>query len=169
MAVNILYKGSPILKTVSEKVAISIETFDLVEDLKHAVRFEDKVWTFTGLSICAVQIGVPKRVMILGRPLYWAAQRHHQAFDVLINPEITGNSKEVKEEWEGCLSIPGLECLVPRFSEVTVRFLNLSGKICEKVMKNTLARVIQHEIDHMDGKFMTQIAVNSRKKQNHLK
>ena len=107
--------------------------------------------------------------MLLGRPLFWNTQRHHQAFDVLINPEIIEKSEEVKEDWEGCLSIPGIECLVPRHSEIKVKYTSLNGKLHERLMQNTLSRVMQHEIDHMDGKFMTEIAVNSRKKQSHLK
>ena len=169
MATSILYKGSQVLKSVSAEVQVGFETFELVDRLKHAIRFEDKVWTYTGLAICAVQIGEPVRVMILGRPLFWNTMRHHQGFDVLVNPEIVERSQEVKEDWEGCLSIPGIECLVPRHSEIKVKYMGLNGKMQEKIMTETLSRVMQHEIDHMNGKFMTEIAVNTRKKQNHLK
>lgn len=147
---------------------INLDTYELVENLKEAIRFKDKVWTYAGLSICAIQIGVPLRVVIVGRPLYWYCQRHHQAFDVLINPEILWKSEEKIDDWEGCLSIPDLECLVPRYSEVRIKYQNLAGRVLEKTMKNTLSRVIQHEIDHLDGKFMIDLAKDSRKKSNHL-
>ena len=168
MALRILYKGSPVLESLSRTVEINLEIFELIDNLKEAIRFKDKVWTFTGLSICAPQIGVPVRVVIIGRPLYWNCQRHHQAFDVLINPELTYKSKEICEEWEGCLSIPDLECLVPRYSEVKVKYQDLSGKVQEKLMKKTLSRVVQHEIDHLNGKFMTELAKDSRPKEDHL-
>lgn len=168
MALRILYKGSPVLESLSKTVEIGLDTFELVDKLKEAIRFKDKVWTLTGLSICAVQIGIPLRVVIIGRPLYWNCQRHHQAFDVLINPELTFKSQEILEEWEGCLSLPDIECLVPRHSEVRIKYQDLSGKTQQKLMKKTLSRVIQHEIDHLNGKFMTELAKDSRPKMNHL-
>jgi peptide deformylase len=69
----------------------------------------------------------------------------------LINPEITPESQETKEGWEGCLSIPDIRGMVPRFTAVTVKALDRHGRPLELRLKNFPARVAQHETDHLDG------------------
>jgi peptide deformylase len=70
---------------------------------------------------------------------------------VLINPEIAAVGGETIEDWEGCLSIPGVRGRVPRAQEVTVRALNRQGERVEFTARDFAARVIQHEHDHLDG------------------
>ena len=69
----------------------------------------------------------------------------------LINPEITPNTDAQEEGWEGCLSIPDIRGMVPRFTDITVRALDRNGKKIELRLKKFAARVAQHETDHLDG------------------
>jgi peptide deformylase len=70
---------------------------------------------------------------------------------VIINPEITPNASDKREGWEGCLSIPDIRGMVPRFTDITVLALDRHGKPIELKLKDFSARVAQHETDHLDG------------------
>jgi peptide deformylase len=70
---------------------------------------------------------------------------------VIVNPEIVPSGSTKEEGWEGCLSIPDIRGMVPRFTEVTVSALDRHGKTVELQLKNFPARVVQHETDHLDG------------------
>ena len=70
---------------------------------------------------------------------------------VIINPEIIPNAPAVEEGWEGCLSIPDIRGMVPRYTDITVRALDREGRKIELKLKNFPARVAQHETDHLDG------------------
>ena len=69
----------------------------------------------------------------------------------LINPEITPEGQETKDGWEGCLSIPDIRGMVPRFTSIVVKALDRQGRPLELRLKNFPARVVQHETDHLDG------------------
>jgi peptide deformylase len=69
----------------------------------------------------------------------------------VINPEISANGDTVEEGWEGCLSIPDIRGMVPRFTDITLRALDRNGKPMELRLKHFAARVAQHETDHLDG------------------
>ena len=69
----------------------------------------------------------------------------------LINPEIVPDGQDQKEGWEGCLSIPDIRGMVPRFTSITVKALDREGRPLELRLKNFAARVAQHETDHLDG------------------
>ena len=69
----------------------------------------------------------------------------------IVNPQIVPNSEATEEGWEGCLSIPDIRGMVPRFTDVTLRGVDRSGKAIERRLKNFPARVAQHETDHLDG------------------
>ena len=70
---------------------------------------------------------------------------------VIINPEIVPNAPATEEGWEGCLSIPDIRGMVPRFTDITVKALDRAGHKVELTLKNFAARVTQHETDHLDG------------------
>ena len=70
---------------------------------------------------------------------------------VIINPEIIANTPATEEGWEGCLSIPDIRGMVPRFTDITVKALGRDGRGVELTLKNFSARVAQHEADHLDG------------------
>ena len=69
----------------------------------------------------------------------------------VINPEITPEGSEKKDGWEGCLSIPDIRGMVPRFTSVIVKALDREGRAIELRLKDFAARVAQHETDHLDG------------------
>jgi peptide deformylase len=70
---------------------------------------------------------------------------------VIINPEIVPNAPATEEGWEGCLSIPDIRGMVPRYTDITVKALGRDGRPVELTLKNFAARVAQHETDHLDG------------------
>ena len=70
---------------------------------------------------------------------------------VIVNPEIVSGNSAKEEGWEGCLSIPDIRGMVPRFTDITVSALDRNGKAIELLLKNFPARVVQHETDHLDG------------------
>jgi peptide deformylase len=70
---------------------------------------------------------------------------------VIINPEIVANSSAIEEGWEGCLSIPDIRGMVPRYTDIRVQALDRTGRPIELNLKNFPARVAQHETDHLEG------------------
>jgi len=70
---------------------------------------------------------------------------------VIINPEIAPNGSAIEEGWEGCLSIPDIRGMVPRYTDILLRALDRAGRTIELPLKNFPARVAQHETDHLDG------------------
>jgi len=70
---------------------------------------------------------------------------------VIINPEIVPNGAEIEEGWEGCLSIPDIRGMVPRYTDIRLKALDRAGRAIELPLKNFPARVAQHETDHLDG------------------
>ena len=161
---KILYHNNSLLKQVSRPVTNFQEISEIVDKLKESLRYEDKVWTGTGLSLCGIQIGIPLRVIILARPLFWTHCKFHHGFDIIINPKILKSDSAIVEDWEGCLSYPDIECFVPRPKKIELEYLSFSNISKKKTLDNLAARVLQHEIDHLDGVLMTEKAVDSRKK-----
>ena len=123
-----------------------VETID--DSIQRLIdRMIDDMYDGNGVGLAAPQIGVPLRVIVFdpgkreggGKP------------QVLINPELVSGEGEVCET-EGCLSVPGRACDVPRYEKVTVRGLDRKGhRVKIKEATGLLARVLQHEIDHLDG------------------
>ena len=70
---------------------------------------------------------------------------------IVINPEIIPTTPAIEEGWEGCLSIPDIRGMVPRYTDITVKALDREGRSVELALKNFAARVAQHETDHLDG------------------
>jgi peptide deformylase len=71
--------------------------------------------------------------------------------EVVINPEIIERSKELVKDWEGCLSIPGIRGHVPRYQRIRARYRTLDGREVENEFQDFVARVFQHEDDHLRG------------------
>lgn len=105
-----------------------------------------------GMGIAAPQVGISQQFFILSSH---PNSRYPYAPDVppffVINPERITHSDTSNKDWEGCLSLPGIRALVPRFDDITVRFQTLEGDTIEKTYDGFLARVFQHEHDHLNG------------------
>ena len=102
--------------------------------------------------MAAPQIGVPLRVVIFGidkNPRYPDAPPI--PLTVLVNPEISPVGEVMDEGWEGCLSVPGMRGLVPRYTHIRYRGLDAEGKPVDRKADGFHARVVQHECDHLDG------------------
>jgi peptide deformylase len=108
---------------------------------------------YQGIGLAAPQVHEGLRLFVAGV----AAADDEEVDDedvplmALINPEITPVGKEVVDDWEGCLSIPGIRGRVPRARQISVRAFNRQGKKVEIAASGYTARVIQHETDHLDG------------------
>jgi peptide deformylase len=118
----------------------------LVEDMQDTMRH------LNGAGLAAPQIGVALRVVIFGfesNPRY--PREEPVPFTVLINPELTPLSDEEEEGWEGCLSLPGLRGIVPRYKHLRYRGCDVEGNAIDRSVSGFHARVVQHECDHLDG------------------
>ena len=109
-----------------------------------------------GAGLAAPQIGVPLRVVIFGSDDPAARNPRYPDADpvprtVLINPVITFLSHEMEEGWEGCLSVPGLRGVVPRFRRLRYIGVDAERNPIDRVVEGFHARVVQHECDHLDG------------------
>ena len=113
---------------------------------------EDTMRALDGAGLAAPQIGVDLRVVIFG---FERNARYPEAeavpYTVLINPQLTPLSDEVEEDWEGCLSVPGLRGLVPRWQRLRYTGFDVDGRPIDRRVEGFHARVVQHECDHLDG------------------
>lgn len=120
--------------------------YALLEDMKDTMKKEN------GVGIAAPQIGVNLRVVIFG---FEHNKRYPDEepvpFTVLINPEIEILSDEMVEDWEGCLSVPGMRGMVPRYKKLKYSGYDAEGNFFSRKVKDFHARVVQHECDHING------------------
>lgn len=107
----------------------------------------------SGVGIAAPQVYESSRIFIMAsRPNARYPHAPEMPATALINPEILDRSDRTERDWEGCLSIPGLRARVPRAVQVQVRYTGIDGTEKTTVFDDFLARVFQHELDHLDGK-----------------
>jgi len=139
--------GEPLLQTVAAPVTrFDAELLALIADM------DDTMRALNGAGIAAPQIGVSARVVIFelnDNPRY----PHITAvpYTVLVNPLVTPLTAEQDEGWEGCLSVPGMRGLVPRYRCLRYRGFDQYGAQIERTVEGFHARVVQHELDHLDG------------------
>jgi peptide deformylase len=140
--------GDPLLWQKAE----AVERFDTPE-LHQLVRdLDDTMRAKNGAGIAAPQIGVSLQVVIFGvgaNPRYPDAEQ--VPYTVLINPMLEPLGNETEEGWEGCLSVPGMRGLVPRYKTLRYRGFDPYGKSFERTVSGFHARVVQHETDHLLG------------------
>jgi len=148
MAVRrVLKMGEPLLRQVAAPVTrFDQELASLVADM------DDTMRALSGAGIAAPQIGVGLRVVIFelkDNPRY--PQLSPVPYTVLVNPQLTVLDEQQEEGWEGCLSVPGLRGLVPRHRRLRYQGLDASGAPLDRTVEGFHARVVQHEVDHLDG------------------
>ena len=139
---EILVVPDPVLKLVSKPVeTVDDELRTLMDDML------ETMYEAPGIGLAAIQIGVPKRVIVmdLARPDEDKQPRH------FVNPEILWASEETAPYEEGCLSVPEIYDEVERPSRIKLRYLNYHGEQIEEDAEGLFAVCIQHEMDHLDG------------------
>jgi len=144
----VLKMGDPRLLQVAKPV----EAFDTPELRDLLVDMQDTMASLNGAGLAAPQIGVSQQVVIFGvgkNPRYPDAES--VPFTVLINPELEPLSDEMEEGWEGCLSVPGMRGLVPRYTRLRYRGFDQFGNAIDRSVSGFHARVVQHEVDHLNG------------------
>lgn len=141
--------GDPIIRSKASSVKDfkSSVLQELIDNMLYTV---EKVG---GMGIAAPQVGQSiALILITPRPNIRYPHAEQCNPIIMINPSIKNNSLEIEDGWEGCLTIPGIRGLVPRFKEITVSYFDRNGEKHEVVYKDFIARVIQHEYDHLEGK-----------------
>jgi len=135
------------------KPSLSVTEFGTPELLELIQNMKDTMLARNGVGIAAPQIGVNLRVIMFGfehNPRY--PTEKPVPFTILVNPEVEFLTDETEEKWEGCLSVPGLRGLVPRYTKLRYRGFDVDGNPLEKIVDGFHARVVQHEMDHIDGR-----------------
>ena len=144
-----------VLKMGDERLlarARPVEKFDTKELKSLLLDMHDTMENLSGAGLAAPQIGVSLRVVVFGvkgNPRYPDAE--DVPYTVLINPVIEPLSQDMEEGWEGCLSVPGLRGVVPRYSRLSYSGFDAHGARIEREAEGFHARVVQHECDHLDG------------------
>lgn len=138
--------------TVLRKKAKPVEN---ISDTKIQQLIDDLIFTVAdvdGVGIAAPQVYQSLRIFIMAsKPNARYPHTPHMKPLALINPKILSWSKKQVKDWEGCLSIPGVRALVPRDVGIKVEYTDRKGKKVTRNFKNFLARIFQHELDHLDG------------------
>ena len=149
MAVQEVIKmGHPLLLQRAKPV----EQFNWPELDSLLINMQDTMAALNGAGLAAPQIAVSLRVVIFGvaeNPRYPEVETVPET--VLINPEISILDQNKELGWEGCLSVPGLRGLVPRYKSILYRGYDAKGELIEREAHDFHARVVQHEVDHLDG------------------
>ena len=145
---KVLKMGDPMLLQVAAPVANfdSPELHELLSDMR------DTMAALSGAGIAAPQIGVSQQVVIFGidhNPRYPDAEA--VPFTVLINPTLEFIGDELEDGWEGCLSVPGMRGIVPRYKQLRYRGFDEKGQVIDRSVSDFHARVVQHECDHLIG------------------
>lgn len=137
MEIKLLQENDPLLRQVCEPWDFSIDgdPTELVKAMTK-IMFENN-----GIGLAAPQCGVSKRLFIMGNP---------DKLFVCINPIILNGTGNVRNT-EGCLSFPNLWLNVNRFESINVKYQDITGSIIENTFTGLIARVYQHELDHLDG------------------
>lgn len=150
---SVLRMGEPLLL----QKASEVNAFDTAELHALIKDMEDTMADMHGAGLAAPQIGVSLRVVIFGKkdgddtknPRYPDADE--VPYTVLINPKLTFIGDEQEDGWEGCLSVPGLRGVVPRYTQLHYSGFDPYGNTIDRTVSDFHARVVQHECDHLDG------------------
>ncbi|HPH94646.1 MAG TPA: peptide deformylase [Anaerolineaceae bacterium] len=143
---DIVFLPDPVLRRKAHKVTVFDAEFqqlvdDMIETMRHA----------PGVGLAAPQVGVSQRLIVVEYPVNDDDENSPEKLYVLANPEITHASEEAVNGVEACLSVPGMAGEVMRHTEITVRGQNRRGQTTRIKASGWLARIFQHEIDHLDG------------------
>lgn len=152
MSFELLQLGHPHLR-IHAKPVKDVFAYDIQQLINNLLQFVEDVG---GMGIAAPQVDVPLQLFIMSskpNSRYPSAPIMPQT--VVINPEIIYSSATQEKGWEGCLSVPGLRGFVPRSIQIKVRYLTRDGKVVEAEYNDFIARIFQHENDHLLGSLFT--------------
>ena len=148
--------GHPVLF----KKAIEIKEFSTNSLKKMVYDMSETMIDYSGLGLAAPQVHTSKRIIIFRNPD--KVEQEKIEVTPLINPTFKALSDEVEDDWEGCLSIPGMQGLVRRYKRITYTGFDLDGNKIENEAEGLHARVVQHEIDHLEGILYTERLVDKK-------
>lgn len=145
---EVIELGNPILRQKAQFVedvpSNRIQT--LVDNLLVTVKEAN------GVGIAAPQVAQSDRLFIVAsRPNLRYPHAPMMEPTAMINPQILAHSDETVKGWEGCLSIPGIRGQVPRYQAIDVEYTGRDGKLYKQTLTDFVARIFQHELDHLDG------------------
>lgn len=142
MLLSLLKESDPILHRKLKIISkVTPEILELTGEMK------SKMAEWDGIGLAANQVGKDLRLFVIHKTL----AEKDKVPDVFVNPEITEYSKDCDELEEGCLSIPGYFSPIPRSKKIKIKALNEKGEKIRFKAKGVLARVLQHETDHLNG------------------
>ncbi len=151
MILKVARMGHPVLRQEAEPVPPDqITSPDIQRFIDDMI---DTMHEYDGAGLAAPQVHVSKQIVVIepgGRRQDLSSPDAETI--VYINPEITPLTDDMDEDWEGCLSVPGLRGCVPRYTKIRFRAYDRHGKRLDLVAEGFAARVIQHECDHLWGK-----------------
>ncbi len=147
-SLQIAQLGNPILRQQAQLI-------DNVQD-EHIQQLIDALIATAsasnGVGIAAPQVSESYRLLIVAsRPNARYPNAPLMEPTAIINPRIVAHSTEIVKSWEGCLSIPGIRGLVPRYQEIEVEYTSRDGQLHRQELTDFVARIFQHEYDHLDG------------------
>ena len=151
--------GAKVLRLQAEAVddASSPETGKIIETMQATLA------STQGVGLAAPQISVSKRIIIVAsRPTTRYPSAPLMEPTVMINPAFQPLSDNREKDWEGCLSIPGIRALVPRYLEIMIQYTDRKGALIESKLTGFVARVFQHEFDHLEGAVYLDRVENNR-------
>lgn len=146
---EIVQLGAKVLRQISVPIqqANDDETRRIIAEMKSSLA------NTQGVGLAAPQIGHSLRIIIVAsRPSLRYPKAPSMEPTVMINPSFKALSDDKIKDWEGCLSIPGIRALVPRFKKINVSYTDENGILKQCVFEDFVARIFQHEADHLDGR-----------------
>ena len=109
-----------------------------------------------GVGIAAPQIAQPYRLFIIAsHPSDRYPHAPTMSPTAMINPRLLSHGEQIVKDWEGCLSVPNTRGLVPRYQQIEVQYTTISGEVKQEILTDFIARIFQHELDHLDGIIFT--------------
>jgi peptide deformylase len=145
---SIYQLGNPVLREIAKPITNvhDPEIQELIDNLIATAK------NATGVGIAAPQVGISYQLLILAsQPNARYPNAPKMEPTAMINPTIISHSEEMVKDWEGCLSVPGIRGLVPRYRLIEVEYICRDGKLQRQELTDFVARIFQHEYDHLQG------------------
>ncbi|UIE37612.1 peptide deformylase [Leptodesmis sichuanensis] len=145
---QVMELGHPVLRRVAKPITEARRTSlqPLMDQLIQTAQQAN------GVGIAAPQVGISERLFIVAsRPTPRYPHAPVMEPTVMINPQIVSHSAERVKDWEGCLSVPGVRGLVPRYQAIAVEYTDRYGQHQHQELTDFVARIFQHELDHLNG------------------